>query len=49
MSPTPAVDDDTFFQCYFQATGIVNAAAVGDAKMLAIQSPLPADVNTEIL
>jgi hypothetical protein len=49
VSPTLAVEDDTFFQRYFQAAGIVNAAAVGDAKMPAMQSPLPADVNTEVL
>jgi hypothetical protein len=40
-SPTLAVDDDTFFRRIFQTAGIVNAAAVGDAKMPAMQSPLP--------
>lgn len=41
-SSTLAVDDDAQFRYIFQAAGIVNAAATGDAKMPAMQSPLPA-------
>jgi hypothetical protein len=40
--PPLAVDDDALFRHLFQAAGIVNAAAVGEAEMPAVQSPVPA-------
>jgi hypothetical protein len=41
-SPTLAVDDDAVFRHIFQAAGTMNAAAVGDAEMPAMQLPVPA-------
>jgi hypothetical protein len=41
-SPTLVGDDDVLFRRIFQTAGIVDAAAIWDAGMPTIQSPLPA-------
>jgi hypothetical protein len=46
-SPTLVVDDDALFRYTSQAAEIVNAAAVGDARIPVIQPPLPAYIPAQ--